>query len=1238
MTTMACPPAEQLKAFYLGQLPDDCSDELVAHVGSCSVCQAELETVVDAEDSLIANLRVPDTGSNLDREPACELGMLRALGALASAYEPTADEVSDDREIASLPKTIGEYEIVRALGQGGMGHVYLARHSKLGRFVALKILAGHRLGDRRASQRFEAEMRAIGRLSHPNIVTAHDAREIDGTAVLVTEFIDGFDLGQLLLRTGPLAVADASEIIRQVALALQYTSDQGFVHRDVKPSNIMLSANGEVKLLDLGLARLQYGDVESADVTGTGQTMGTADYISPEQVTDSRKVDVRSDIYSLGVTLFKLLVGRAPFADAKYNTAFAKMTAHVSTMPASVRSLRNDVPEELSRLVASMLAKRPEDRPQTPDAIAAKLSAFTDGSNLELLARTAALVDVTPASSNSVTTSIEPKALTQSFWYRPVKLYLAIAAGLMGILLGFCFGIIITITNPDGSKTVMQLPAGSKVEMREDDNSNNALKTDTQAIDSKPVSFLEFAVVAHKDLGNAEYLRMVPVAKNVEVSNPRADNINPKTNQKSVSINANEMIRADQIWGHLLEAKLSKNGDSRALELTFDESLSRSMHEMTSAHIGHQLAIIVEGKIVAAPRINSPIGSKAIIEGTFLPEQSERLEKWLRAAQTAAPQIVAPQTAPSDLGATPKTPEPTFNGHTLDEWLALLQTEQSAGGHQAAIAGLKGLHTQQNSDQIFKAISAAIETRKSTTAEELDLLRLVLGPDAYGKWIVQQLDKSENTLTYAILFIYSNCTRQQATLTQDHFLIAEWLADPKHQLPNATNMGDIQTLVQDFLVNMFYSPEVKGDAFEVCLRAARNQPIIGDAETFLLGVPGARGAPSARNPNPALRFPEDERLQVFAELAIKKLLAETGNVLQVTRAMAVLIAYPKLIPNDKVPTLIEVTKKRFTKLLQDRKRFDAIADTPANDFRFVPDRIQKNQMVWNPKASRCSETLSLLYFAYFLGSPPELKDEVVKLREFTQPAFEQANRNWQTYKEQRRNSFDDFLIWPFDKATPEQLPVISKLGPEVWRAAYYDQIVDLVLQSFSRRSEAANELAGSEAAAFLGQAMRDFARVAKSGNGLDIRMQDLNVASKDVLSVAEYARHLAVSANLIAISEAASSLHRGESQSTEEEQALSDFGVKPSIPPKTKEHNREFSDGLYAFALSLTEDRNAPITQQNVERLAAKLMPHAGKDALKATEEAIRKSWPFKSVSSVLPGVPPEANWLLADQETGIRF
>src|SRR5690606_16235572 len=133
--------------------------------------------------------------------------------------------------------------------------------------------------------------RAIGRLSHPNIVAAHDARDVDGTAVLVTEYIDGLDLGQLVDRRGPLAISDACEMIRQVAVTLTYTSAQGFVHRDVKPSNIMLSRRGDVKLLDLGLARWQWDEIEQTGMTATGQAMGTADYVAPEQVTDSRSVD-----------------------------------------------------------------------------------------------------------------------------------------------------------------------------------------------------------------------------------------------------------------------------------------------------------------------------------------------------------------------------------------------------------------------------------------------------------------------------------------------------------------------------------------------------------------------------------------------------------------------------------------------------------------------------------------------------------------------------------------------------------------------------------------------------------------------------------------------------------------------------------------------------------------------------------------------------------------------------------
>ena len=194
----------------------------------------------------------------------------------------------------------------------------------------------------------------------------------------------------------------------------------------------------------------------------------------------------------------------------------------------------------------------------------------------------------------------------------------------------------------------------------------------------------------------------------------------------------------------LLEAKLVKKGDSSALELTFDESLSHLMRSLTREHIGHQLAIIVEGKIVAAPRINSPIGSKAVLEGTFTTEQLERLEKWLRAAQTAAPQTVAP----NDLGAAPKTPAPTFNGHTLDEWLALLQTEQSAKRtNQAAIAMIEW--TSNRTEFGPNSVRVTGADRKSEIdypQKSLNCCDWLLGPDAYGSGSSNNSNKNDERI------------------------------------------------------------------------------------------------------------------------------------------------------------------------------------------------------------------------------------------------------------------------------------------------------------------------------------------------------------------------------------------------------------------------------------------------------------------------------------------------------------
>lgn len=446
-----CPPAERLHAFALGRLLDDDSEAVFEHISHCESCAAELDTIDDSEDSLVADLRSPDALVEFGDEPDCKIAVSKAIHVLTNGNAAT-----------EFPQQIGDYEIVRPLGSGGMGNVYLARHTKLGREVALKVLATHRLADPSMQSRFESEMRAVGRLSHPNIVTAHDAREIEGTAVLVTEFIDGLDLGQLVQAVGPMSIADACEIVRQVAVALAYTHDQGFVHRDIKPSNIMLSRGAEVKLLDLGLARFQYGDPDRVEITGTGQAMGTADYVAPEQVTDSRSVDARADIYALGCTLMKLLSGHAPFADEKHQTPFAKMTAHVSTAPPRLIDRRTDCPNELASLVDSMLQKEPARRPQSAMQVAEQISKFTSGHDLRQLSGQALATGL--RSPEKLTASVSPLTNpTTSNTRRRVPVSVAIASGFIGMLLGIALGVIITIKYPDGTKAQIDLPPDSQV-------------------------------------------------------------------------------------------------------------------------------------------------------------------------------------------------------------------------------------------------------------------------------------------------------------------------------------------------------------------------------------------------------------------------------------------------------------------------------------------------------------------------------------------------------------------------------------------------------------------------------------------------------------------------------------------------------------------------------------------------------------------------------------------------------
>jgi serine/threonine protein kinase len=619
----------------LGQVSIDKSDELIAHIRSCETCRSELETVDDREDSLIATLRDPDGATTYDAEQNCQVAVAKALGALASAGD--VDGSADS--LTNIPRQLGEYEIVRPLGRGGMGRVYLARHTRLGREVALKVLAHHRLEDKRMQGRFEAEMQAVGRLSHPNIVTAHDARDIDGTAVLVTEYIDGFDLGTLLQRTGPIFVENACEIVRQVAVALEYANTQGFVHRDVKPSNIMLGSGGEVKLLDLGLARFRFADADRAEITGTGQAMGTADYIAPEQVSDSHSVDARADIYSLGCTLFKLLSGTAPFDDQQHTTAFAKMTAHVSASPPSLSDRCPHAPKKLVTLVDSMLAKQPKLRPQSAILVAEQLAPFARGSSLKQLAQQAAICESIPsAESRADAVTRTPQA--QPLIRRRVPVYVLIATALGALATGFACGLIVKIDYPDGTSAEIHVPDGGRVTMvpaksgagSENDSqttaSNTGQRQQETILEFAPLGFAILEDQLH-DLPSTPASGGQPIGTDSAIWYRLADNVtvaNAKSNGQVqyAPIESDPEARIDwkDIQGHLsAQANIGGGSADTRIELLFDKELAAKMKRLSEDNLNRQLAVIFNNRIVSAPYIRSAFGERTHISGRFKPDE-----------------------------------------------------------------------------------------------------------------------------------------------------------------------------------------------------------------------------------------------------------------------------------------------------------------------------------------------------------------------------------------------------------------------------------------------------------------------------------------------------------------------------------------------------------------------------------------------------------------------------------------
>ncbi len=364
------PTDETLRSYGSGELDDASVQLLTAHLESCAHCQRRIAE--RSSDSSLGGQRddaAPPSMSEADRSQFVVSSTDREPEQGRSA------DLSPDAPPAELSNH-PDYQIIRELGRGGMGVVYLVNNRLMGRHEAIKLVSQH-LSERPAVlERFMREIRSVAKLRHPNIVAAYSATRIGKSIVYAMEYVDGLDLATLVKNEGPLPVIHACYFIHQVAMALQHAHEQGIVHRDIKPGNLILTrSQGRpvVKILDFGLNKATSDDGADYSLTRQGQMLGTPDFIAPEQVINAQSVDIRADIYSLGCTLYYLLAGGPPFrADSLYEILHAHRAIEAKPLDLS----RTDLPSGLAGVVAKMMAKKPEDRFQTPAEVAYTLSPF----------------------------------------------------------------------------------------------------------------------------------------------------------------------------------------------------------------------------------------------------------------------------------------------------------------------------------------------------------------------------------------------------------------------------------------------------------------------------------------------------------------------------------------------------------------------------------------------------------------------------------------------------------------------------------------------------------------------------------------------------------------------------------------------------------------------------------------------------------------------------------------------
>lgn len=718
--TNACIPELDLSQFVQGNLDAARLRQIAVHVDDCAACQDTVFAIAEQSDTFVGAIRTAGQIIPPPQDHALKLGLNRMIASLRSRGPSPSAQPLPNHAIEQL----GPYKIEYQLGNGGMGHVYRATHTKLKRSVAIKVLTSDRWSNTLAVSRFEREMAAIGSLDHPHIVRASDAGEDRGMHYLVMDYVDGLDLSRLVTRLGQLPTADACELARQAAIGLQHAHDNGLIHRDIKPSNLILArspATGHrteksatLKILDLGLALL--GDEhlrENHELTTVGALMGTLDYMSPEQGVDSHSVDQRTDIYSLGATLFKLLTGRAPYADPQYSTLMKKMTA-LATKPApSLSAIRPDVPVDLVAIVDRMLARDPDDRFSAAQEVADALAPLAERANLcRLLERGLAseerdLVAAPPLPLTAVGSQIaaSPTSVSDKGQVPNRGLLMSLAAGMLATVGAVLFYLStnvgeLKISSDDPNATIVVKRGDATIRTLKMENEHEKITLRVGDYELEVTGDASVSIEPSKIAIGRGATQEAHVATRGPYSDRPSSSVGEKTARNQAAV-----VKASAS-GPLIDV------DSQILIQVLGTSPERP----------------ISGIFTLEPSGNVHLGpgyGRVKIEGLTLEEAEHAIQlRLLKELNSAEVMVTLPRHAATESGGVAKQQQPyavpfeiggpaetraTYQGATYDLWLRNLQTQRDEESLESSIRAVGHLGAE-NSKQASRAILNAMRT------------------------------------------------------------------------------------------------------------------------------------------------------------------------------------------------------------------------------------------------------------------------------------------------------------------------------------------------------------------------------------------------------------------------------------------------------------------------------------------------------------------------------------------------